>query len=70
MNWIEVIGAYNRTYNSQAAVRKDWNADLDFRISGGGPYVNKADATRDGLKVIVRYGSGAERGGGKVMQVQ
>lgn len=66
--WITVVGAYGRTYNSQAAVRADWNADKDFKIPYG-PYVNKSDAESQGLRVIVRYGKGAELGGGKVMQV-
>ena len=68
MRWIEVIGAYGRTYNSQAAVLADWNANKDFRIPGG-PYLSKSDVEDSHERVIVRYGKDAERGGGKVMQV-
>lgn len=70
MNWIEVIGAYGRTYNSQAAVQADWDADKDFRLAGHSAVTNKSDCEQMGVKVIVRYGKGAERGGGKVMQVK
>lgn len=54
-NYIEVVPAYGRDYTSQKAVKADWNADKDFKIPGG-PYLNKADAEREGVKVIVRYG--------------
>lgn len=69
MDWITVVGAYGRTYNSQAAVLRDWNANKDFQIAGGGPYVSKSDVFDSHTRVIVRYGKDAELGGGKVMNV-
>jgi hypothetical protein len=69
MDWIEVRAAYGKTYANQKAVQADWDADKDFRIAGG-PYINKTDATRAGLRVIVRYGVGSANGGGKVYSVK
>jgi len=54
MNIIEVMPAYGRDYKSQAEVKKDWNANLDFRAYTG-QYINKSDAKRLGYSVIVRY---------------
>lgn len=68
MDWITVIGAYGRTYRSQAEVLKDWNANKDFKIVGG-PYLSKSDVEDSHTRVIVRYGKDAALGGGKVMQV-
>jgi hypothetical protein len=70
MNWIEVLGAYGRTYNTQAAVQADWDADKDFRVIGHTSVTNKSDCDAMGIKVIVRYGKGAEQGGGKLYQVK
>lgn len=58
MEWIEVEPAYGRDYKNQKDLKTDWDADKDFRDTASGRYVNKSDATRYGLKVIVRYGKG------------
>lgn len=55
MEWIEVEPAYGRDYKNQKDLKADWNANKDFRDTASGRYVNKADADRLGLKVIVRY---------------
>lgn len=52
--WVEVVPAYGRDYTSQKQIQADWDANKDFKITTGG-YVNKSDAQRFGLKVIVRY---------------
>jgi hypothetical protein len=52
--FIEAKPAYGRDYKSQAEVKADWNADLDFQ-SYTGQYLNKSDAKRLGYKVLVRY---------------
>lgn len=53
--WIEVVPAYDRDYKNQTAVKKDWNADLDFRDTESGRYINKSGAKAAGLRVIIRY---------------
>lgn len=58
MQWIEVEPAYGRDYRNQKDLKADWQANKDFRDTASGKYVNKADAERLGLKVIVRYGKG------------
>lgn len=60
--YVEVTGAYGRQYVALGAAKADWDADLDFR-STTGPYVNKSDALRLGLHVIVRYGRDFSRVG-------
>lgn len=55
MEWIEVGPAYGRDYKNQKDLKADWDANKDFRDLSSGKYVNKADAERLGLKVIVRY---------------
>ena len=55
MDWIEVVPAYNRDYKNQKQVKEDWNADLDFKDTVSGSYINKSGAKALGLKVIVRY---------------
>jgi hypothetical protein len=55
---IECVPAYGRDYNSQAAVREDWEANLDFQIvsvADYGRYINKQDADLGGLSVLIRY---------------
>jgi hypothetical protein len=52
--FIEATPAYGRDYKSQAEVKADWNANLDFRAYSG-QYINKSDAKRLGYKVLVRY---------------
>lgn len=52
--YLEVAPAYGRDYKSQAEVKADWNANLDFRAYTG-QYINKSDAQRLGYKVLVRY---------------
>lgn len=54
-NYVEVIGAYGRSYTTLKAAKEDWATNKDFR-STEGPYVNKTDAERMNLSVNVRYG--------------
>jgi hypothetical protein len=64
MEYIEVKPAYGRQYTNQKQIKEDWAKNLDFRMvtfGGNGPYVNKADAERNNLKVIVRYGKNLEK---------
>jgi hypothetical protein len=74
MTFVNVIAAYGRTPQTQAAVQELWDAGKDFQITDfgryRGSYLNKDDAEREGIKVIVRYGKGAEQGGGKLYQVK
>lgn len=57
--YITVSPAYGRDYKSRAAVQADWDAGKDFTIEsiefGPGRKINKADADRAGLTVMVRY---------------
>jgi hypothetical protein len=52
--WLELVPAYGRDYKSQAEVKAAWNRGEDFKLPYG-PYCNKADAEREGAKVIIRY---------------
>ena len=61
METVYVVGAYGRTYNTQAAVKGDWEAGKDFKIAGGGPYVSIRDAEREDIGVIARYGKNNEK---------
>ena len=56
MDWITVTPAYGRDYKNQKEVKADWDADKDFRETASGSYINKSQAERMGLKVVVRYG--------------
>lgn len=51
-----IIGAYGRKYHSKAAILKDWNANLDFRVISTGQYTNKTDATRYDKAIRFRWG--------------
>lgn len=57
--YITVSPAYGRDYRSKAAVLADWREGKDFVIESFGPdmgrYINRADAERAGLTVMVRY---------------
>jgi hypothetical protein len=55
--YIEVSGAYGRDYTSAKAAKADWAAGKDFAIQtiGNRGYINKADADRAGVKVMIRY---------------
>jgi hypothetical protein len=53
--WVEVEPAYGRDYKTQKAVKADWVADKDFRDTVTGRYLNKSDAERFHLNVVVRY---------------
>lgn len=59
---VEVTGAYGRTYSTLKSARQDWQAGKDFRTTTG-PYVNRQDAERYSLAVVVRYGRDGERVG-------
>lgn len=54
---ITAYPAYGRTYPNQAAVKAAWAANKDFGLGtwGGGPYVNRQDAIRQDLKVVVSF---------------
>jgi hypothetical protein len=57
-----ISGAYGRDYKSLKAIKADWDADKDFVIrdvfSGGGAYINRADARAAGIRSIeARYDS-------------
>ena len=65
---LEVVPAYGRDYKSQAEVKADWEANMDFKIVASytetlappmfeyGRYINKQDADREpNLNIIVRY---------------
>ena len=63
-NYLQVIPAYGRTYNSKAEVLKDWNKNLDFIIQDIGSGwdskpINKPQATAYTVKV--RYGKRLEK---------
>lgn len=46
---------YGRKYGSPNQVYIDWLAGLDFKI-GDGPYINRHDAEREGVKsVLISY---------------
>jgi hypothetical protein len=55
MTYVEVVPAYGRDYKNQSEVKSDWSADKDFQDPFRGSYLNKSDADRLGLKVLVRY---------------
>ena len=55
---IEAIPAYGREYTKQKQISTDWEDGKDFMIIEGwryGAYVNKEDAERYDLKVVIRY---------------
>ena len=57
--YIGAVPAYGRDYKSQAAVKADWAAGKDFRISDVthpdyGRYINKADLPK-GATMMIRY---------------
>lgn len=60
--YIEVVGAYGRTYRTLASAKADWLAGLDFRLTTG-QYVNIKDAENYNLGVFVRYGKNNEKVG-------
>jgi hypothetical protein len=55
MQWIEATPAYGRDYTNQKAVLADWMADKDFVETTTRSYVNRSQAQRMGLSVILRY---------------
>ena len=57
--FINVAGAYGRSYTEFGEAQKDWDKDLDFRILGG-PYINKSDYEQfgEGKVVNVTLGNG------------
>lgn len=61
MSYVTVTPAYGRDYKSAKAAKADWNADKDFILQDStsrynGKPINKADATKAGLTVNIRYG--------------
>ena len=57
---ITVIPAYGRDYTSAKAAIADWNAGKDFIVASmhspyAGKYVNRDDAAREMLQVMIRY---------------
>ena len=55
MNYIEAVPAYGRDYKNQSEIKADWRDNKDFKDSMSGSYLNKSDADRLGIKVLVRY---------------
>lgn len=58
--YLTVVPAYGRDYTSAKAVKADWEAGKDFQIcdmscQNDGAYINKEDASREGITVNVRY---------------
>ncbi len=58
--WLTLVPAYGRDYTSKKAVKADFDADKDFRISDiscqwDGKVANKSDIARDYDKVEIRY---------------
>ena len=54
-DWVEVMPAYGRDYNSKAAALKDWRDGKDFIETSTRRYMSIRDAEREGLKVTIRY---------------
>lgn len=54
-----VSGAYGRDYKSLAKAKADWAEGKDFIIRDYGPddgrYINKEDADKVSLSIMVRY---------------
>ena len=38
-----IVPAYGKVYNTEEEVLKDWNDNVDFKVMGRGPYINKED---------------------------
>ena len=57
MSYLTLTPAYGLDYKSRKAVKADWGANKDFVIAtlGYPTYINKQDADRDGVKVMIRY---------------
>ena len=58
---LDLIGAYNRYYNTPADVLKDWNDNKDFEIVGsGGTKINCEDAENESKTkdLILRFNYG------------
>lgn len=59
--YLRVKPAYGRDYKNQTEVKKAWGENKDFQIASDfyhGSYVNKSDAEREGVHVIVYYDRG------------
>lgn len=55
-----LVPAYGRDYTSAKAVKADWAAGKDFIVVDffdhyDGKAVNKQDADREGMSVMIRY---------------
>jgi hypothetical protein len=50
-----LIPAYGRDYTSAEAVKADYAADKDFALNPAGPYTNRADLIRLGVKTVTIY---------------
>lgn len=59
-SYVECTGAYGRHYNTLKEAKVDWEAGKDFR-STTGPYLNKEDAIRMNLNVVLRFGKNNEK---------
>lgn len=55
MTWIEVTPAYGRDYKNQKEVKQAWAENKDFRETVTGQYINKEEAEKLGVSVLVRY---------------
>lgn len=59
-NWIDALPAYGRKYSHKDQIVTDWEAGLDFVVDLAGQrkvYVNKQDAERLNLVVVVGVGT-------------
>lgn len=55
MSYRTVTPAYGRDYKSAKVVRQDWANGKDFIIQPEGKYINKEDADRSNLTIMIRY---------------
>lgn len=66
--WIETKRqSHKPDFKNQAEIKAAWNAGEDFIVTEGGRYgsfIDKFDATREGVSVNVRYASGKNGGPG------
>lgn len=59
---LTVLPAYGRAYQSEEQIRSDYAANKDFKIVGGGPYINKQDAEQSTIRSLrILFGPNDER---------
>lgn len=52
---LTVTPAYGHDYNSAKAAQADWDAGKDFIVASVGKYINRDDAAREQLQIMIRY---------------